>query len=59
VPYPPLFRLKPVHKKRLYKVAARVAKVVFDNNLARVARPEDCEAFIRSHLYAPTYRDLV
>jgi hypothetical protein len=24
-----------------------------------VARPEDCEAFIRSHLYQPTYRNLV
>ncbi len=30
------------------KVASRVAKVVFDSDLARVARPADCEAFIRS-----------
>ena len=41
------------------KVAARVAKVVFDSNLARVARPNDCEAFIRSHVYKPEYRSLV
>jgi malate dehydrogenase (oxaloacetate-decarboxylating)(NADP+) len=41
------------------KVAARVAKVVFDSDLARVARPEDCEAFIRSHVYKPAYRDVV
>ncbi len=41
------------------KVAARVAKVVFDSDLARVARPDDCEAFIRSHVYKPEYRDLV
>jgi len=41
------------------KVAARVAKVVFDSNLARVAQPADCEAFIRSHVYKPEYRSLV
>ncbi len=41
------------------KVAARVAKVVFDSKLARVARPADCEAFIRSHVYKPEYRNLV
>jgi malate dehydrogenase (oxaloacetate-decarboxylating)(NADP+) len=41
------------------KVAARVAKVVFDSNLARVATPADYEAFIRSHVYTATYRDLV
>ena len=41
------------------KVAARVAKVVFDNELARVGRPADCEAFIRSHVYMPEYRNLV
>jgi malate dehydrogenase (oxaloacetate-decarboxylating)(NADP+) len=38
------------------KIAARVAKVVFDSNLACVARPDDCEAFIRSHVYQPQYR---
>jgi malate dehydrogenase (oxaloacetate-decarboxylating)(NADP+) len=41
------------------KVAARVAKVVFDSNLAGVADPADCEAFIRSHVYKPEYRSLV
>jgi malate dehydrogenase (oxaloacetate-decarboxylating)(NADP+) len=38
------------------KVAARVAKVVFDSNLAGVPDPADCEAFIRSHIYKPEYR---
>jgi malate dehydrogenase (oxaloacetate-decarboxylating)(NADP+) len=41
------------------KVAARVAKVVFDSNLAGVADPADCEKFIRSHVYKPEYRSLV
>jgi len=41
------------------KTAARVAKVVFDSNLARVERPADLEAFIRSHVYKPEYRSLV
>ncbi|MBW4594678.1 MAG: NAD-dependent malic enzyme [Brasilonema angustatum HA4187-MV1] len=40
------------------KTAARVAKVVFDTNLARVERPADVEAFIRSHVYKPEYRSL-
>jgi malate dehydrogenase (oxaloacetate-decarboxylating)(NADP+) len=33
------------------KVATRVAQVAFDRGLARVERPADCEAFIRSHVY--------
>jgi malate dehydrogenase (oxaloacetate-decarboxylating)(NADP+) len=41
------------------KVAARVAKVVFDSNLACVAQPDDYETFIRSHVYKPGYRSLV
>jgi malate dehydrogenase (oxaloacetate-decarboxylating)(NADP+) len=41
------------------KTAARVAQVVFEDGLAGVARPEDCEAFIRSHVYKPEYRSLV
>jgi malate dehydrogenase (oxaloacetate-decarboxylating)(NADP+) len=41
------------------KVAARVAKVVFESNLAGVADPADCEEFIRSHVYRPEYRNLV
>jgi malate dehydrogenase (oxaloacetate-decarboxylating)(NADP+) len=41
------------------KVAARVAKVVFEEGLAGVPRPDDCEALIRSHVYKPEYRNLV
>ena len=41
------------------KVAARVAKVVFDSDLARVARPADYEAFIRSQVYKPEYRSFI
>jgi hypothetical protein len=37
----------------------RVAKVVLDSNLTRVAPPADHDAFIRSHVYKPTYRPLV
>lgn len=37
------------------KTAARVAKLVFDGGLARVDRPGDIEALIRSHLYQPRY----
>src|SRR5262249_58217550 len=33
------------------KTAVRVARLVFDSNLARVARPADCDAFIRSQVY--------
>jgi hypothetical protein len=36
-----------------------VARLVFDNNLARVARPTDLEAFIRGQVYKPEYRSLV
>ncbi len=41
------------------KVAARVAKMVFDSDLARVARPADYEAFIRSHVYKPEYHSFM
>jgi malate dehydrogenase (oxaloacetate-decarboxylating)(NADP+) len=37
------------------QTAARVAKLVFDSALARVARPADMVAFIRSHVYEPQY----
>jgi malate dehydrogenase (oxaloacetate-decarboxylating)(NADP+) len=40
------------------KTAARVAKVVFESNLAGVARPTDYEEFIRSHVYKPEYHRL-
>jgi malate dehydrogenase (oxaloacetate-decarboxylating)(NADP+) len=38
------------------QTAARVAKLVFDAGLARVARPTDMVAFIRQHVYKPEYR---
>jgi len=38
------------------QTAARVAKLVFDSSLARVARPADMVAFIRQHVYKPEYR---
>jgi malate dehydrogenase (oxaloacetate-decarboxylating)(NADP+) len=41
------------------KTAVRVARLVFDSNLARVARPGDLEAFIRAQVYKPEYRNLV
>jgi malate dehydrogenase (oxaloacetate-decarboxylating)(NADP+) len=37
------------------QTAARVAKLVFDSGLARVARPADMVAFIRQHVYKPEY----
>ena len=41
------------------KTAARVAKIVFDSDLARVEQPGNMEAFIRGHVYKPEYRALV
>ena len=41
------------------KTAARVAQLGFEEGLAGAQRPEDCEAFIRSHLYKPEYRNFV
>lgn len=40
------------------KTAARVATLVFDSGLARADRPDDMEAFIRSHVYNPVYPKL-
>ncbi len=37
------------------QTAARVAKLVFDSGLARVARPAEMVAFIRQHVYKPGY----
>jgi malate dehydrogenase (oxaloacetate-decarboxylating)(NADP+) len=37
------------------QTAARIAKLVFDTGLARVARPADMVAFIRDHVYKPRY----
>jgi malate dehydrogenase (oxaloacetate-decarboxylating)(NADP+) len=41
------------------QTAARVAKLVFDSGLARVARPADMVAFIRQHVYKPEHKKLV
>jgi malate dehydrogenase (oxaloacetate-decarboxylating)(NADP+) len=41
------------------KTAARVAKLVFDSNLAGVPRPDDIETLIRSHVYQPIYGSLI
>jgi malate dehydrogenase (oxaloacetate-decarboxylating)(NADP+) len=38
------------------QTAARIAKLVFDSGLARVDRSADMVAFIRQHVYKPTYR---
>jgi malate dehydrogenase (oxaloacetate-decarboxylating)(NADP+) len=40
------------------KTAARVAKLVFDADLARVDHLASMEAFIRRHLYKPEYQTL-
>jgi malate dehydrogenase (oxaloacetate-decarboxylating)(NADP+) len=37
------------------QTAARVAKLVFDSDLATVPRPADMVAFIRKHVYKPEY----
>src|SRR5262245_8624594 len=37
------------------QTAARVARLVFDSNLARVDRPTDMVTFIRRHVYKPEY----
>jgi malate dehydrogenase (oxaloacetate-decarboxylating)(NADP+) len=37
------------------KIAVRVAKYVFENNLARVPEPECLEKFIKSKMYRPEY----
>ena len=38
------------------QTAARVAKLVFASDLARVDRPADMVAFIRQHVYKPEYQ---
>jgi malate dehydrogenase (oxaloacetate-decarboxylating)(NADP+) len=41
------------------QTAARVARLVFEEGLAGVPRPDDCEAFIRSRVYKPEYHNFV
>lgn len=50
--FPPLSNILEVE----IQTAARVAKLVFDSNLARVDPPADMEAFIRQHVYKPEYQ---
>lgn len=38
------------------KVSIKVAELIFDKGLARVERPKDIAAFIKSKLYYPKYR---
>jgi malate dehydrogenase (oxaloacetate-decarboxylating)(NADP+) len=38
------------------KTAARVARLVFESMVARVACPAEYEAFIRNHDYKPEHR---
>ena len=40
------------------KTAVRVAKLVFDSELAQVDRPDDINTFIRQHVYKPEYKKL-
>jgi len=40
------------------QTAARVVKLVFDADLARVERPANIEAFIRRYVYKPEYQTL-
>jgi malate dehydrogenase (oxaloacetate-decarboxylating)(NADP+) len=37
------------------KTAVRVARLVFEEDLANVPRPKDIEEFIREHVYKPVY----
>ena len=40
------------------KTAIRVAKLVFDSDLASVDRPDDIDTFIRQQVYKPEYKKL-
>lgn len=41
------------------QTASRVAKLIFDKELASIARPKDIEAFIREHVYKPEYQKFI
>ena len=53
--YPPLARVRDISAH----IAAAVAEVAFDRNLAGVPRPEDALAFVKSRMYEPNYRSYV
>ena len=40
------------------QTAARVAKIVFEEGLARIERPSDLVGLIRQHVYKPEYQPL-
>ncbi len=50
--YPPLTRIREVS----VAIATAVAEVAYDQGMARIPRPDDLPAFIRSQMYEPTYR---
>jgi malate dehydrogenase (oxaloacetate-decarboxylating)(NADP+) len=50
--YPPMSN---IHEASV-EVAIRVAELIFDRGLARVPRPADVAAFVRSKTYSPAYR---
>jgi malate dehydrogenase (oxaloacetate-decarboxylating)(NADP+) len=49
--YPPLSRIRSVSAT----IAAAVAEVAYDQNLAGVPRPANMQAFIKAHMYEPYY----
>jgi len=53
--YPPLTRIREVS----VAIATAVAEVAYDQGIARIPRPDDLPAFIRSQMYEPTYRRYV
>jgi malate dehydrogenase (oxaloacetate-decarboxylating)(NADP+) len=40
------------------QTAARVARLIFDSGLARIARPDYIVSFIRANVYEPAYATL-
>jgi malate dehydrogenase (oxaloacetate-decarboxylating)(NADP+) len=53
--YPPLSRIRDVS----VAIATSVAEVAYAQGIARIPRPDDLPAFIRSQMYEPVYRHYV
>lgn len=53
--YPPLTRIREVSAK----IAHDVAKVAYKRGLARLSRPDDLMAYVRSQMYEPVYKSYV
>jgi malate dehydrogenase (oxaloacetate-decarboxylating)(NADP+) len=51
--YPPLKDVRAVSTH----IAAAVAEIAWDRGLAKVPRPKDIPAFVKSHMYEPRYAD--